>query len=173
MGEAIDRSSSTVDVLTSQSTHELDEESYAQSFRLLSVKTIQAYQIVPDEAHWTIDVLDMTQPLSPVLAPAWRWLHEEWTYPVPKKSVAVTDLGVLRGERITEVMRWEEDEWKIFAGARPDIPETEKRVVPLGILLAADSPLVPAVDLPIGAGFWRDAESEWHPWGKPGGTAGA
>lgn len=143
------------------------------AFDYYQVKTIQAYQIVPDEAHWTIEVPDMTQPWSPVLAPAWRWLHEEWTYPVPKNSVALTDLGVLRGERITEVMRWEEDEWEIFAGAGPDIPETEKRVVPLGILLAADATLLPAVHLAIGRGFWRDGESDWHPWGNQEESGGA
>ncbi len=135
-------------------------------FDCYQVKTIQAYQIVPDEAHWTIDVPDLSQPWSPELAPAWRWLHEEWAYPVPKKSVALTDIYALRGERITEVMRWEDDEWEIFAHAGPDLSEAERRVVPLGILLAADSSLLPAVDLRIGTGFWRDKGSEWHPWGR-------
>ena len=68
---------------------------------------------------------------------------------------------------MTEVMRWEEDEWEIFAGAGPDATEDEKRVVPLGILLSADPSLLPAVDLPVGTGLWRDAQSEWHPWGTP------
>ncbi len=40
-------------------------------------------------------------------------------------------------------MRWEKDEWEIFAGAGPDITEPERRVVPLGVLLAADPSLVP------------------------------
>lgn len=63
-------------------------------------------------------------------------------------------------------MRWEQDEWEMFAGAGPDIAEAERRVVPIGVLLAADPSLLPAVDLRIGTGFWRDAQSEWHPWGK-------
>jgi hypothetical protein len=88
-------------------------------------------------------------------------------YPVPRESVALTDLGALQGKRITEVMRWEQDEWEMFAGAGPDIPEVERRVVPLGILLAADPSLLPTVDLRVGTGFWRDAQSEWHPWGNP------
>src|SRR5215467_6666693 len=44
-------------------------------------KSIEAYQIVPDETHWTIDVPDLSQPWSPNQAPGWRWLKEEWKYP--------------------------------------------------------------------------------------------
>jgi hypothetical protein len=136
-------------------------------FDYYQVKKIQAYQIVPDKAHWTIEIPDMTKPWSPKLAPAWRWLQEEWTYPVPIDSVALSDLGALRGRRITEVMRWEKDQWEMFAGAGPDIPEEERRVVMLGSLLAADESLRPAVDLRVETGLWRGKdESEWHPWGK-------
>ena len=130
-------------------------------------KSIEAYQIVPDEAHWTIDVPDLSQPWSPTQAPGWRWLKEEWRYPVPRDSMALTDLTVLRGGRITDVMRWEEDQWEIFSGFAPDIPESERRAIPLGVLLEADKSLLPAVDLRVETGFWRDkGESEWHPWGK-------
>ena len=136
-------------------------------FDYYQVKAIDAYQILPDKAHWTIEIPDLSQPWSPESAPAWRWSYEPWTYPIPSKSVALTNLDALRGERITEVMRWEEDQWEIFAGSGEDTTEVDRRVVPLGILLAADPSLVPAVDLPVGAGFWRDAEPEWHRWGKP------
>jgi hypothetical protein len=128
-------------------------------------KSIEAYQIVPDEGHWTIDVPDLSQPWSPTSAPGWRWWKEEWKYPVPRDSMALTDLTVLRGGRISEVMRWEEDQWEIFSG--PDIPESERRVIPLSVLLDADESLLPAVDLRVETGFWRDKEeTEWHPWGK-------
>jgi len=128
-------------------------------------KSIEAYQIVPDEGHWTIDVPDFSQPWSPTSAPGWRWLKEEWKYPVPRDSMALTDLTVLRGGRIAEVMRWEEDQWEIFSG--PDIPESERRAIPLSVLLDADESLLPAVDLRVETGFWRDKEeTEWHPWGK-------
>jgi hypothetical protein len=79
----------------------------------------------------------------------------------------LTDLNTLRGGRITEVMRWEEDQWEIFSGSGPEIPESERRVVPLGILLEADKSLLPALELRLETGFWRDkGESEWRPWGK-------
>jgi hypothetical protein len=60
-------------------------------------KNVEAYQIVPDESHWTIDVPDLSQPWTQAQAPGWRWLKEEWKYPVSKTSVALTDLPVLRG----------------------------------------------------------------------------
>jgi len=129
---------------------------------------IPALQIVPDKAHWTIDVPDMSAPWSATTEPVWQWLHEPWTYPVPKDATAATNLAALRGERITEVTRWEEDEWEMFAGAGPDVPKDEMRVVALGTLVAADESLVPVVNLAIEEGLWRDPDpdSEWHPWRK-------
>jgi hypothetical protein len=132
---------------------------------------IPAFQIVPDKAHWTIDVPDMSAPWNPTIEPVWRWLHEPWTYSVPEDATALTDLAALRGDRITEAMRWEEDEWELFAMAGPDVLEDEMRVVPLGTLLGADESLVPVVNLQVGTGLWRDAVSEWHPWRTKGQTA--
>jgi hypothetical protein len=134
------------------------------AFDFFATETIEARQIVPDQSHWTIEIPDLSLPWSANAAPGWQWMRQEWTFPVPPKSVAITNLDALRGGRVTEVMRWEEDEWEIFAGAGPDTTESERRVVPLSILLAADPSLVPAVDLAVGTGLWRDGESSWHPW---------
>ncbi len=128
------------------------------------VGEISALQIVPDKGHWTIDVPDMSAPWGAATEPVWQWLHEPWTYPVPEAATATTNLAALRGQRITEAMRWEEDEWEIFAGAGPDVPKDEVRVVPVGSLVAVDESLVPVVHLPAGEGLWRDAGSEWHRW---------
>jgi hypothetical protein len=125
---------------------------------------IPALQIVPDQSHWTLDVPDMSARLSAAAEPVWRWVHEPWTYPVPKDSTAATSLPTLRGERITEVMRWEEDEWEIFAGVGTDVSKDEMRVVPLATLVGADQSLEPAMNLPVGRGLWRDATSGWHSW---------
>jgi hypothetical protein len=73
-------------------------------FDYYKVKTIDAYQIIPDEAHWTIEIPDLSQPWSPESAPAWRWSFEPWTYPIPRDSVALTNLDALRGGQITEVI---------------------------------------------------------------------
>jgi len=138
------------------------------AFDYYQKRDIPALQIVPDQAYRTVDVPDMSVPWGATTAPAWRWLHESWTYPVPRDSTAATNLAALRGDRITEVMRWEEDAWEIFAGAGPDVTEEQMRVVPLGTLLGTDESLVAGVHLAIGEGLWRDAEpgSEWHPWHK-------
>jgi hypothetical protein len=64
-----------------------------------------------------------------------------------------------------------DDEWKIFVGSGSDTPELERRVVPLGVLLEAEKSLFPAIDLCVGTGLWRDAVSEWYPWGNSGEAA--
>ena len=130
------------------------------------VKEISAFQVVPDKGHLTIDVPDMTAAWDQTKAPAWRWLSDKWTFPVPECSWAITNLAALRGEQVTEVARWEEDQWEMFAGAGPDVPKEETRAVPLGVLIGADPSLSEATTLPIGEGLWRDESSLWHPWRK-------
>lgn len=129
------------------------------------VEAIPAFQLVPDEAHWTIDIPNLSAPWTAATDPAWQWLREAWEFPVPSTSVATTNLDALRGKRITEAARWEEDQWELFAGAGPDVPREEIRVIPLGTLLAADPSLSAVVKLPVGRALWRDDHSEWHPWG--------
>lgn len=131
------------------------------------ISRIDGFQIVPDETHWTFDIPNLEKVWSATAEPIWQWLHEEWAYPVSPKSTATTNLDALRGGRITEAARWEEDEWEIFAGPGPDVDFEDSRVVPLGTLIAADPSLYPVVELEIGKGLWReDTEgSEWNPWG--------
>lgn len=138
------------------------------AFDYYQKRDIPAFQIIPDKDHWTIDIPDMSEPWNATTEPVWRWLKEPWTYPVSEGATALTNLAALRGERVTEVMRWEEDEWEMFAGAGPDVPKDEMRVVALGTLVGADKSLFPAVNLSIEEGLWRDPEpdSEWHPWRK-------
>lgn len=149
------------------------DSSWAMEFMLgafdyYKKRDIPALQIVPDKAHWTIDIPDMSTPWNATTEPVWRWLKEPWSYSVPEDSTATTDLAALRGERVTEAMRWEEDDWEIFVGDGPDVPKHELRVAPLGTLVAADKSLLPVVHLEVGEGLWRDPvlESEWHPWRK-------
>jgi hypothetical protein len=111
------------------------------AFDYYQKRDIPALQIVPDQAHWTVDVPDMSMPCSATTEPVWQWLHEPWTYPVPKHSTAATNLAALRGERITEVMRWEEDEWEIFAGEGPDVREDECAWFLSGLSLRRTLPL--------------------------------
>lgn len=131
-------------------------------------RKIRAFQILPDENHCTIDIPDLGESWSVTAEPIWQWLHEEWPYNVSPKSTATTNIDALRGSRITEAVRWEDDEWEIFAGPGPDVSFEESRVVPLGTLLAADPTIIPVIDLEIGKGLWREnyEGSKWHPWGN-------
>lgn len=129
--------------------------------------SIAAWQIVPEPAYWTLDIPDMRRPWSAEEEPVWQWMHVPWTLPVSSSSTAATDLAALRGDRITEAARWEEDEWDLFAGDSANVPEEEARIVPLGTLLAVDPSLMPAVTLPVGRALLRDADDgEWQPWGS-------
>ena len=126
---------------------------------------IEVWQILPDGQHHTLDVPDMSQVFDVASEPVWQWLSRKWDYPVPSNSMAVSNLKVLFGEKATEVTRWEKDEWEIFAGAGPDVPKEDMRMVPLGILLGIDKSLEPAAHLNIGKGLWRDSiELEWNDW---------
>jgi hypothetical protein len=134
---------------------------------------VDALQIVPDKAHWTVDVPDMTRAWNPNTSAAWRWLKGAWPYAVPPSSHALTDLNALRGASVTEACRWEEDYWELFAGAGPEIPDEQRRVVPLGTLLDADPSLTRILELPIGEGMWRDELSDWHVWKSTDQTGGS
>jgi hypothetical protein len=135
-----------------------------RAFDYFQTKEISALQIIPDQKHWTIDVPDMSQPWSTKTAPAWKWLYEPWMFPVPSSSVAITNLEALRGRRITHVARWETDQWEAFAGSAPETQD-EARVVPIGTIIGADASLSRLIDLPIGAGIWRDSTKDWQVWG--------
>lgn len=130
---------------------------------------VSALQLVPDLAHTTIDVPDLSQPFAEEEPPVWRWLSEPWPHPVPAASVGITELAVLRGEAVTEVVRWERNEWELFAGAGPKVSPEDIRKVPLGTLLAADASLSPILDLELGVGLWREqGDAEWQPWRAKG-----
>ncbi len=129
------------------------------------VDHIGALQIVPAEDSWTIDVPALNRPWSAKSEPVWQWVKEPWQYPVPKDCTVVTNLDALRGKTITEVARWEPEQWEMFAGAGPDVDKEDVRVVPLGTLLGADHSLEMATTLEVGRGVWRDREElSWHQW---------
>ncbi len=128
------------------------------------VEDVPAFQIVPERVCWTVDIPDLSKPWSPAEEPVWQWLNQPWTYSVPKQSVAVTNLDALRGGRVTEACRWEEDEWEIFSGAGPEVEIEDIRSVPLATLLGFDKSLEPVVNLQVNRGVWRDDQSDWHPW---------
>ncbi|HVF03225.1 MAG TPA: DUF4262 domain-containing protein [Frankiaceae bacterium] len=126
---------------------------------------IEAWQVVPDPEHRTLDVPRMDRPWRPDANPAWRWLAHQWEYEVPPSSMAMTNISALRGAVVTEVSRWEDDYWEMFAGPGPDVAEGDSRLVPLGTMLAIDPSLEVATTLPVSGGVRRDAEDrQWRAW---------
>ena len=126
---------------------------------------VDTYQIVPDAGHHTVDVPDMTKEWSAAGDLVWRWLREPWPYAFPEAATATTNLAALRGERVTEVARWEADDWEMYAGDGSNVPQDEMRVVPVTCLVSVDPSLAPALELAIGDGIWRDADAgDWNVW---------
>lgn len=128
------------------------------------VERIQGFQVVPSSEFWTVDIPNLSNERTVDSAPVWKWMTEPWTYPVSSASIGVTNLSALRGELITEVTRWEEEQWELFAGYGPDTPKQEIRTIPLATLIAADASLEAIVFLPIGKGLWRDIGGDWQAW---------
>ena len=153
------------------SLHEVDE-SWGQRLLLAAldyygIKHVTAFQIIPDKQHLTIDTPDMSESWTSASQPIWRWLDATWAFPVSSKSVAITNLDALRGRSVTEVMRWEANQWELFAGAGPDVEQTDIRTVPIGVLIGYDPSLDCVVNLDIGSGLWRENKDHaWHVWGK-------
>jgi len=170
-GESFENSSLSVDrsgsFLLSEAESSWISKMLLGALDYLKLEQIRALQITPDRNHWTIDIPDMQEPWNPSVQPIWQWLERAWAYPVSSKSKAITNLDALRGHPVTEVSRWEEDEWEMFAGAGPDVEKADIRTVPLGTMIAIDETVRSAFDLEVGSGIWRDDEGgEWQAWGK-------
>jgi hypothetical protein len=135
-------------------------------FDFYQTNDVKAFQIIPDPDHYTLDIPDMTKEFTASVESVWQWLVREWDYPVPKNSSVVTNLDALMGKAITEVMRCEDNEWEMFAGAGPDVQSEDMLVVSLATILGIDKTLLPAIDLGIGKGLWREtARTGWNNWG--------
>jgi len=125
-----------------------------------------AFQLLPDTSHTSIDVPRLDIAVAVGREPVWRWLREPWQFQIPEASTAVTNFDALRGYPVTEASRWEPDEWDLFAGSGPDTPDREVRVVPIGTLLAVDETLHPVISLDVGQSLWRDEKGGiWNDWG--------
>ena len=136
------------------------------AYDYFKVNEVDAWQILPNDEYRTLDIPDLSTEFNETSEPVWKWLVTQWDYAVPKDSTVVTNLASLKGEKVTEVMRWEESEWEMFVGAGPDVPKEEMRVVSLGTLLGIDQTLSPSINLSVGKGLWRDpVKLVWNDWG--------
>lgn len=168
---SLSRINFTIEGLGAFSMHQVDtswsERLMLGAMDFYSQGSLVAFQIFPDSLHYTLDTPDLSKPWSLSSEPAWKWIGSTWNESVPKNSTAVTNLSALQGGIVTEVVRWEDDQWEMFSGAGPDVLEHEIRVVPLTTLLALDPSLEIVIHLNVGDGLWRDSEEkEWHKWGN-------
>ncbi len=135
-------------------------------YDFFNLKNFNAIQIIPDENHYTLDVPNLSKKFEPLSESIWKWLTSEWEYPISRDLTVVTNLDALKGKTITEIMRWEEDEFEMFAGAGPDVEKEDIRIAPIGTILGIDSSISPALKLTIGKGIWREKkDKEWNKWG--------
>ena len=127
-------------------------------------------QVVPVEASLaTIDAPDMRVQLTPEAEPAWAYLAgpAAWPFRFPPGLTVVADWRALQEKAITEVARWDDGEFQMFAVGEDDRqPHTDElRVVPFSTLVAADPGLEALYQTPAGASWWRaDGASEWQRW---------
>ncbi len=129
-------------------------------------KEIKAYQIIPDKDKFSLEIPNMSIEFTPKKFPIWKWLVNNWDLNVPKNSTVTTNLKALYGEKITEVMRWEIDNWEMFAGNGTEVEESDIRIVPIGVIIGIDDSILPALNLDIEKGLWRDiSDLEWNAWG--------
>lgn len=136
------------------------------AYEYYNKEDIPCLQIVPDKEHYTLEIPQMANKFNVNQNPVWQWLIDKWNYPVPSNVTVTTNLDALFGNPITEIMRWEEDEWEMFSGAGPDVRQEDIRIVPIGTILGIDSTINKSLGLEIGKGLWRDTnEMEWHNWG--------
>ncbi|CAM3163338.1 hypothetical protein DRF59_11290 [Chryseobacterium flavum] len=127
---------------------------------------IKVYQIMPDEKHKTLEVPNMSLKFDAKNEPIWKWLTENWIYPISQDSIVFTDVDALFGKKILEIMRWEELEWEMFTSDGTEIPTDKKRVVSFGTILGIDNTIAPAMNLNLEKGLFRDEEElEWNDWG--------
>jgi hypothetical protein len=127
-----------------------------------------ALQVVPVNAHaQTVDIPDTSAPLDLKREKPWRWLVEQWSYPVEPRTLVLTDLDALRGEPITMVNREFDDgngtQWEAWATKLTDIPREVVRAAPIGLFLALDPTLAPTLNLLPGEYAVRDTiDDSWR-----------
>lgn len=128
-----------------------------------------AWQIVAAQEQRPIDTPDMSQPFDAEREPVWRWLDGGWPHELEASSPVVTDLAALRGQPVSQLVRWEADEWEMLAEPGSDLPLDDLRVVSMATLVGYDPSLAAALKIPVGTGLFRNTDKAgspgpWFPW---------
>lgn len=134
-------------------------------FDFYQTSNIKILQILPNQLNITLDIPHLDRTFNVNTEPIWKWLTLDWTFPVPRNSIVITNVDSLYGQKTTEATRWEEAEWEIFVGSGLELDKEKTLIVPLGTMLGIDNTLEPVVNLQINKGIWRDPiELIWHNW---------
>lgn len=132
-----------------------------------NINECKSYQILPEQSNQTKDIPDMSKEWNSQDM-IWKWLDDNilWDFNIPRNSKVTTEVDVLFGKKITEIMRWEEDEWEGFTRNGEEVDKDDIRIVPIATLIGIDHTLKSIVNLPLEKGLWReDEKSEWNDWG--------
>ncbi|MBS2018399.1 MAG: DUF4262 domain-containing protein [Deltaproteobacteria bacterium] len=127
-------------------------------------RRISAVQVLPEEKNWTLDTPRMSKSPGHADNRAWRYWKEDWDPGgAPRDSAVMTNLAALRGEPITQGIRWEEDEWEAFVGPAGKVRKSEFRALRLAVLIAIDDSLAPLRDLSVREGMYREhGDAPWE-----------
>lgn len=145
------------------------DESWSKSLSLGAIDYYKAdkiclMQITPPKQLMTIDVPNCNLPMDDISNRVWSWFDRSYPSGLPENCTTVTNLKALKGAAVTEVMRWEADQWELFSGAGPDVKKEDTRVVPLSTLVLYDPTLDPVMKLKEGRGLWRNEDMIWSNW---------
>ena len=135
------------------------------AFDYYNTDFIKSRQIIVDSVY-SLDVPNMYNELKEETSGCWKYLNTNWTYKIPSNSSAAIDIDFLKGDTITEVMRWENDYWEMFTRDGSNIEKSHSRIVPMSLLLESDKSLEKVLTISIGKGVWRESkEDHWKNWG--------
>jgi hypothetical protein len=141
-----------------------------QAANYYDARVVRAVQVRPS-GRW-VDVPDASVAFDPVAEPAWRWLEDDWAYPVDERTRALVDLAALQGHRIVEVIHEREpdgtDSWTMRVDEEHAPADGPMRLVPFGTMFALDPSLVATLDVDAGEFAVRDDEPPgWRVWTMP------
>lgn len=131
-----------------------------------NIDDFKAYQIMPDQNHKSLDIPNMSNTWNNENI-IWKWLDDtvKWNLDVPQNSRVITELKVLFGEKVTEVTRWEDDEWEAFSQNGDDVDKDDVRFIPISTLLGIDNSTQAILKLNVEDGLRRESgDSDWNEW---------
>ena len=124
----------------------------------------KAWQVRPtDPEQVTIDLPDMQKPRDSSEDGVWKWLDGGWPYEVSSSNMVLTNRDVIHGYMISELIRWEEDEWDMFSGPGTEVSKEDMIVLPMGTLIGFDPSLEAALKIPVGTGLYRGFNKKGQP----------